>query len=71
MPKNLKGLVWKEGKWYVSQCLNVEVASQGRTKREAINNLREALELYFEDEVPASEISKIVRPEIVSVPIHG
>ena len=71
MLKNLKGLVWKEGKWYVSQCLNVEVASQGRTKREAINNLREALELYFEDEVPASEISNIVRPEIVSVPIHG
>ena len=71
MPKNLKGLVWKEGKWYVSQCLDVEVASQGRTKREALENLRGALELYFEDEIPASEISEVIRPEIVSVPMHG
>ncbi len=69
--KNLKGLVWKEGKWYVSQCLNVDVASQGRTRREAVNNLREALELYFEDEDPQPTISPIVRPEIVSVAIHG
>ncbi|MFZ2887027.1 MAG: type II toxin-antitoxin system HicB family antitoxin [Minisyncoccia bacterium] len=70
MPKNLKGLVWKEGKWYVSQCLNVNVASQGRTRREALDNLRDALALYFEDKIPASEVSKIERPEIVSVPMH-
>ena len=70
MPKNLKGLIWKEGKWYVSQCLNVDVASQGRTRREAIDNLREAVELYFKDEVPAPKIAKIERAEIVSVPVH-
>jgi predicted RNase H-like HicB family nuclease len=40
--------VWREGNWYVSQCLEVDVASQGATEEEALVNLREALELYFE-----------------------
>lgn len=40
--------VWREGKWYVSQCLDIDVASQGETEEEALANLREALELHFE-----------------------
>jgi predicted RNase H-like HicB family nuclease len=43
--------VWREGEWFVSQCLDVDVASQGRTEDEALENLREALELYFEPPV--------------------
>jgi predicted RNase H-like HicB family nuclease len=41
--------VGKEGSWYVAQCLEVDVASQGETEEEALANLREALELHFED----------------------
>ena len=41
-----------EGKWFVAQCLEVDVASQGKSEDEAIDNLREALELYFEDPLP-------------------
>jgi predicted RNase H-like HicB family nuclease len=40
----------QEGEWYVAQCLEVNVASQGHDPEEALANLREALELYFEDE---------------------
>jgi len=40
--------VWQETDWYVAQCLEVEVASQGETEEEALENLREAIELYFE-----------------------
>jgi predicted RNase H-like HicB family nuclease len=40
--------VWREGNWYVSQCLEIDVASQGETEEEALANLREALELHFE-----------------------
>ena len=40
--------VWREGNWYVSQCLEVDVASQGETEEEALSNLKEALELHFE-----------------------
>jgi predicted RNase H-like HicB family nuclease len=39
-----------EGRWRVARCLEVEVASQGESVEEALTNLREALELYFEDE---------------------
>lgn len=33
---------------YVARCLEVEVASQGTSVEEALANLKEALELYFE-----------------------
>ncbi|MBI1957339.1 MAG: hypothetical protein HYS44_02695 [Candidatus Niyogibacteria bacterium] len=45
----LKSVVWKEGKRYVAQCLNVDVSSFGNTKKEALKNLNEALGLFFED----------------------
>jgi len=49
MQKTLKYVIQKEGKYYVSQCLNVDVSSFGETAQESIANLNEALELYFED----------------------
>lgn len=36
----------------MARCLEVEVTSQGSSVEEALENLREALELYFEDEAP-------------------
>ena len=62
---NLKNIIWKEGKYYVAQCLNVEVSSFGSTKKEALKNLQEAVELYLED-TKISNISKVERPEIVT-----
>jgi predicted RNase H-like HicB family nuclease len=44
-----QSVVYKEGKYYVSQCLNVDVSSFGETEQEALANLQEALELYLED----------------------
>jgi len=38
--------VWKEGKWFVAQCLEADIASQGKNEAEALANLREALELH-------------------------
>lgn len=40
--------VWREGEWLVSQSMEIDIASQGRTEQEALDNLREALELHFE-----------------------
>lgn len=61
---NLKNIVWKEGKYYVAQCLNVDVSSFGKTRKEALQNLNEALELYFEDNQEPMML-KIERPELV------
>ena len=44
--------VTREDPFYVARCLEVEVASQGATVEEALANLKEALELYFEDAAP-------------------
>ena len=48
MKRPFTASVWQEGDWYVSQCLEVDVASQGATEEEALTNLKEALELYFQ-----------------------
>jgi len=47
---NLKVAFWKENKYYVSQCLNIDVASFGNTKKQALSNLQEAVDLYLEDD---------------------
>lgn len=61
--RTLTAAVVKDGEWYVARCLEVEVASQGETVDEALANLREGLELFFEDdEVPASFIHPLVTP---------
>lgn len=62
----LKNVVWKEGKYYVAQSLNVDVSSFGSTKKDALANLREALELYFEDS-KNPRVTKVERPEFVTL----
>ncbi len=49
MTQKFTASVWREGDWFVAQCLEVDVASQGKTEEEALVNLREALELHFEE----------------------
>lgn len=43
--------VWQEGKLWVAQCQEHDIASQGGTAEEALENLKEALEFYFEPPV--------------------
>ena len=64
----LKNVVWKEGKYYVAQCLNVEVSSFGERKKEALKNLEEALSLYFEDN-DNPDIHEVESPELETLTI--
>lgn len=41
--------VWFEGKYFVAYEPTTGVASQGSTVEEALNNVKEALELYLEE----------------------
>ena len=59
--KTISYIAWKENNEFVTQCLNVDVASHGNTIDEAIKNLKEAVELYFQDEQDA------VMPEVESI----
>ena len=39
--------VWKEDDQYIAQCLDVDIASQGDSEEDALDMLKDALELYF------------------------
>ncbi len=43
-------ITWKEDKLFIAKFLELELASQGHTKKEATQNLKEAFDLYREDE---------------------
>jgi predicted RNase H-like HicB family nuclease len=60
---SLQSVLFREGDHVVAQCLNVDVSSFGASEDEALSNLHEALELYFED---ASElaIAEVEGPEV-------
>jgi len=53
--------VYREDEFFVTQCLNVDVSSFGSTREEAVANLKEAVELYFEGETapPFTAVSDV------------
>jgi predicted RNase H-like HicB family nuclease len=64
----LTAAITHEGDWYVARCLQVEVASQGESVEQALDNLREALELYFEDgPLPTDVQAPIIAPVEINV----
>lgn len=59
--------ITQDGAWYVAQCLEVDVASQGDSPDDALANLREALELHF-----APPVATIVpRLRVVEVEVES
>ena len=48
----LTAIIEREGDGYVSLCPELDIASQGDTVEQARDNLREALELFFETATP-------------------
>lgn len=69
MKTEFKNVVWKEGKFYVAQCLNIEVSSFGESREEALRNLDEAIELYMED-ASFDNLPEIDSPEITYTQIE-
>ncbi len=63
MQKQLTAIIEREGDGYVSLCPEVDVVSQGSTVDEARENLREALELFFETASP-EEIQQRFHEEV-------
>jgi len=63
MQKQLTAIIEREGEGYVSFCPELDIASQGETIEEARENLREALELFFEAASP-EEIRQRMHEEV-------
>jgi predicted RNase H-like HicB family nuclease len=70
MRQAFHAITWKENKLFVAKFLELELASQGETKDEAIKNLKEALELYLEDEETLDEIPSIKEVTTQTVFLH-
>jgi predicted RNase H-like HicB family nuclease len=63
MLKQLTAIIEREGNGYVALCPEVDVASQGDSVGEARENLKEALELFFEMASP-EEIDTRLHEEV-------
>ncbi len=63
MSRRLTAIIQAEGTGFVSLCPELDIASQGDTIEEARDNLREALELFFECASP-SEIGQRLTGEV-------
>ncbi len=63
MKRQLTAIIEREGDGYVALCPELDLASQGDTVQSARENLREALELFFES-ASAAEIKSRLREEV-------
>ena len=63
MPRQVTAITEREGDGYVSLCPELDIASQGDTIEDARDNLREALELFFETASP-EEIQTRLHAEV-------
>ena len=61
MKQRFTAKVWHEGEWYIAQCRQFEIASQGASKEEALENLSEAISLHFEPPVAT------ILPEVLTI----
>jgi len=64
MKRTFSATISQEGEWFIAQCLNVDLASQGKTEKEALDNLRDALELHFTPPIAT------IAPQVRSVEIE-
>ncbi len=61
----MHAVVWKEGRHYVAQCLDVDVSSFGSTEKAALAHLQEAVALWYEGKkMPRTMKSK--KPSLAS-----
>ena len=59
----LTAVIERERDGFVSLCPELDIASQGNSVEEAVANLREAVELFFECAAPA-EVDERLRSEV-------
>lgn len=69
MHRTLTATIWREDDGFVSLCPELDIASQGDTVETARENLREAVELFFEA-AESSEIESRLNTEVYVTPLE-
>ena len=62
--RKFTAIIEKEGKWYVAHCPELDIASQGKSVKEARINLKGAIALFFQHASP-SEIADRMHSEVI------
>jgi len=60
---NFSSIVWREENLYVAWCPDLDIASRGKTVEESLANLKEAIELYLQDEEATTPKKKQLKPK--------
>lgn len=60
--QSLTCLMKKEGNQYASLCVELDIASCGKNKRESLDSLRDAAEAYLEYMIAENRRDEIYRP---------
>ena len=63
-------VIYREGKHWVSQALNVDVSSFGDSPGKALSAIKEALELFFEDD-PGVEVREVTDARIEEIRVEA
>jgi len=66
MKHNIQAYIYKDEKYYVAECVEINVVTQGKTLDETISNLREAVNLHLEGDDPA-EYGLVENPTILVI----
>jgi predicted RNase H-like HicB family nuclease len=66
MKNNIQAYIYKGEKYYVAECTNISVVTQGKTLDETIANLREAVSLYIEGE-DLAELGLLENPKLLII----
>jgi len=61
--------VYNDGEFWCARGIGEDVFTQGKTVDELYKNIREAVELHFEDRVPAKDLDILVVSELK--PVHA
>jgi predicted RNase H-like HicB family nuclease len=54
----------REENWVVATCLENNIASQGKTIEDAMDNLKEAIALYYENETNMDELNYLENEQV-------
>jgi predicted RNase H-like HicB family nuclease/predicted RNA binding protein YcfA (HicA-like mRNA interferase family) len=57
---------WKQDHWYIAQCQEIDVATQGGSEAEAEANMQEALSLHLD--VPEDHVTVIMERQTATPP---
>jgi predicted RNase H-like HicB family nuclease len=63
-------IITQEDQWFVARAVELGVVSQGKSVEEAENNLKEAVELYLENEKVLDKISSDHAPIVTSLEVE-